>query len=65
MSGRSRIFSDKGTCAYKIFKSAYYSKNYDRNAVFRGQKLDHLSKKNPKTIYLTTHALTGTTFRLN
>ena len=42
MSGDSRIFSDKGTCAYKIFKSAHYSKNYDRNAVFGGQRLDQL-----------------------
>ena len=49
MSGDSRIFSDKGTCAYKIFKSAHYSKNYDRNAVFGGQRLDQLSEKIPKT----------------
>ena len=66
MSGGSRIFSDKGTCAYKIFKSAHYSKNYDRNAVFGGQRLDQLSEKIPKTeIYLTAHPLKGTRFRLN
>ena len=55
MSRGFRIFSDKGTCANEIFKSAHYSKNYDRKAEFRGQRLDQLSKKNPFDCIILNH----------